>query len=67
MKKAPIMIQTNVLREGQRFVDDPILVKPVKRTTMQQALEGVFGRSAKERRPICVGYERVPLRWLEPK
>ena len=61
------MQRPHVLREGQPFVDDPVLVhpKPVN-VPMLAAVAEAFGVKPEIREPIVVNTERVRLRWMKP-
>lgn len=49
---------------GQRYVDDPVVVKPKPIDPLERALAQAFQRPLAE--PLTVGHERVFLRWMKP-
>lgn len=52
---------TTITREGQPFVDDPIVIH---QSPIAQAVAHAFDQTLPP--PITVGYERVRLRWVNP-
>jgi len=65
-------LKTTIERDGQRYVDEPILVrpKPEQRSRIQNAVQAALDPQGffaeRPRAPITVGHERVLLRWMKP-
>ena len=53
-----------ITRAGQRYVDDPVVVKPVALAPLERALAQAFNRPLPK--PLQIGHERVMLRWMKP-
>lgn len=53
-----------IKRAGQRYVDDPVVVKPKSIEPLERALAQAFKRPLPK--PIQVGHERIFLRWMKP-
>lgn len=58
-------LKPQITRDLQRYVDEPIVVRPCRPSGVALAVAAAFGRSL-ARPPITVGYERVLLRWVKP-
>lgn len=59
---APMLL--HVEREGQPYVDELVTLKPLPETDCAKAVRLIFRRPAL--RPIIIGFDRTPLRWLTP-
>lgn len=54
-------------RDGQRYIDEPVTLKPIQPTCLQQSIAEAFGSASSiPRQRLVVNYERVLLRWMEP-
>jgi hypothetical protein len=58
-------IKLNVEKEDQRHVDALVYAHPKKQPPIEFELAGLFHRALP--RPIPIGYDRVPLRWVTPQ
>lgn len=65
-------LKTTIERDGQRFVDEPIVVRPKqeRRSKVELAVQAALDPKGmfleRPRQPIVVGHERVLLRWMTP-
>ena len=62
---------TQVEKEGQRYVDEPVYVEPRvdKNFILQASIAAIFSKQPMHfelPKPILVGHNRVRLRWMEP-
>ncbi len=57
-------LKPTIKRAGQRYVDDPVVVKPKPVAPLERAMAQAFERPLPS--PIQVGHERVFLRWMKP-
>jgi len=57
-------IKHNVEKEGQRYVDELVYAHPKKQRLIEVELAGMLRRALP--RPIPIGYDGVPLRWVTP-
>lgn len=60
MTRAPIRFE--ITKEGQPYVDEPILIAPRR---VLSAIATAFG--APPPRPLLVGFNRVPLIWKKQR
>ncbi len=58
-------IKLSVEKEGQRYVDELVYVYPKKQPPIEFELAELFHRALP--RPIQIGYDRMPLRWVTPR
>ena len=56
------------LRDGQKFVDDPVYVYPRYDlcTPLTESVAAIFGTQGTLSRPLLTHYERTRLRWMRP-
>lgn len=59
----PGLIAT-IRQHGQRFVDEAVLVQPVRESAIASSVREAFHRPPAA--PVVVGYERVFLNWIKP-
>jgi hypothetical protein len=61
-------VKTTITRDGQRYVDEPILARPKPASRVELSVQAAFDPQGLKRRPtpIVVGHERVMLRWVTP-
>ena len=55
-----------ITHEGQRYVDEPIVVYPKRRSIIEASIAAAFNPRERLRSPITVSHERVKLRWMKP-
>ena len=56
-------LKTTITKDGQRYLDEPILVQPKRQDPLERAIAEAYGKLV-VRPPITVGHERVRLRWM---
>lgn len=58
-------LKTTITKDGQRYVDEAIVVRPRSPSALEHSVAAAFGEP-QARTPITVGHERVLLRWMKP-
>lgn len=61
-------LKTTIEKDGQRYVDEPIVVRPKPSNRLALSVQAAFDPKApfRQPQPIVVGHERVRLRWVTP-
>lgn len=54
-------MRLDIEREGQPYIDDLVVVRPLPETVCAEAVRALFGRPKRQR--IVIGFNRVPLVW----
>ena len=63
------MLKPTITKPGQAYFDDPVYVLPKEEKTdpMKLAVQLACGGALPEvKKPVLVGHERIPLRWMKP-
>lgn len=55
-------LKTTITHAGQKYVDEEVRLLPSLLPVMELSVALAFGRDPR-RRPLLVGYNRVPLNW----
>ena len=58
-------LKTVITKDGQRYVDEPVLVRPKRPSALEHSIASAFGRPTAPA-SIVLGHERVFLRWMKP-
>lgn len=65
MSRAPL--KTTIERAGQPYLDEIVYVHPKMLSPLEAALAAALKSTAHPRRPVPVGFNRVPLVWKNRK
>lgn len=58
-------IQTEIMHEGQQYLDTPVYVQPKYENMLSICIQSAYG-NFQVKPPLLVGYERAKLKWMKP-